>query len=213
MPAPDPWLFAAVGTLMAVSSAAMTHWAAARKDRERREIESRIIDIDRKISDAMQIANLRREIDTSAKVLEFLEQVIHFQFKLQPRSASPPPQVADALSNSIVRQFITKFAHIYTAVTEKECPDKKAQDWEDTIRKMKAGDKPAMVEYLRIDTDLADGLIDRVKSLKDQRDKLRIEKQDLDLIAERRRYLGLTCQIVGLLIVLLKDLPLQLWMS
>jgi hypothetical protein len=70
-----------------------------------------------------------------------------------------------------------------------------------------------MVEYLRIDTDLAGGLIDRVKSLKDQRDKLRIEKQDLDLIAERRRYLGLTCQIVGLLIVLLKDLPLQLWMS
>jgi hypothetical protein len=80
-------------------------------------------------------------------------------------------------------------------------------DWTALAQRAERGDPVAVHELDQIYDGMAKSLENSNHQLNTRKDELRSLKLRLELSAERARYIGVALQIVGLITVLLKDLP------
>lgn len=182
---------------MTVTAAVLTHYIAARKDKQRQKTEAEIAGIEKDIAFALERYNLSRTISDFGTVLNFLSQLFHLMTQV-------PDEVSMAFANSIVGRIVASISDLHSAATGNVSTQQQVDGWTSIARKATAGDKSANQRLTEIHEELELEMVRRNHSLVDERERLRIVKLGLDLGAERARYIGLGFQILGLVIVLFK---------
>jgi hypothetical protein len=210
MQAPSPWVFATIGTAMTVAAAVLTHFAAAKQDRQRKDIESKIAEIDKKIAGGLQYYLLSRSTFDFVKVFEFIEQSIHIM--LLPQHSAIPTSRQQALSvidDTVIGRRLRGFIELYRAATGSPCTQQQVNDWPVAIQRERVGHQSSQPTLAQQEVQLSNDYLNANNALADERAKLSTMRRDLDLRADTIRYIGTAVQIVGVIIVLLKDLPLR----
>jgi hypothetical protein len=209
MDLPPSWVFGVCGALVAVIAALLTNIIASRRDKQREDIESKLVTIESEIARVSLVAQIQREMANAIKVLEFLEVVF---YQLIPISKALTPQELThqentrAMRDTIVFRAVERLANLYDAATGNRCAQEQADEWASMVRNMKDHDKTAQEKFIQVDEELTLGLVARSEKLIADRDRLKIDRLSLDLRAERMRYWGALFQIIGIVILLMKDL-------
>jgi hypothetical protein len=216
MEAIEPSVLAVIGTAMVVIATLLTQITAARADRRRKETQSQISEIDRKLEDGLQGYLRSSSTLDFAKVFEFLEKSIYIIMGPQPSPTSPPlgpalvtPQELDVIADTVMQRKQRGLVELYgVAISEPRLTQQQVNDWYATIEAERAGQQPATTTAQLID-ELVMAYFKKRTNLTAERARLTATDLNLDLRAERIRYVGTTFQVLGLIVVLLKDLVTQ----
>jgi hypothetical protein len=185
---PPPWVFAAVGTLLAVGSAIVAKVITWRLERKEKELE-------RKHADTMKVVQLRERAS---------EGDIHYnlaQLKLSLAQLAQPPVFGEA-AHSTLKAILLRNEAARNRMTEDE-----RESLFGAVARASQGQVKAWKELAKTYDSLLEGYVEYYNEQVSLRDSLASQLDDIRRTVAGRRSLSVSLEILGLLIVLGKDLP------
>lgn len=185
---------AIVGTLVTVFSILLSELFAKRRNDDIDAINSKSLEISNKL-------DFSREMEKSAKAkFEFA------QLLLAIVQSAPPSETSHQQFGEVVHSAIGGIADRNSAVTLGHPSEAQVREWSRIRERAAAGDGTAFQELNRISQELLLKIPKTVNPLVEERQQLQLQRDRLSRDTSRIRYLALGFQILGLILVLLKDL-------
>ncbi len=192
---PPKWAFLVGGVLLTVISAFVTGYVVSRRDTQRKKVEARVTDTERQITYRLERFSSSRSNSDFAQVLRSLIQ-----------RTCVPQQFLHIQLTAIVARVVHSISDLYSAATGSSASQQEVDTWTNLAGKAETGDSTAVEQLYAIQEQFESQFQTQNNSLVKERDELRGTKVAIELETEKTKYIGLSFQIFGLVIVLLKDL-------
>jgi len=184
-----------VGTSVAVSSVFVTSLWGQAKDKRRQGIDAELSNLER------NFRGRERSFTHSESRAQFAQLLLTIL-----DSTHPPQQVMSVNMSVVLTNFLGSIADRYFAVTGDFPSEQQMVVWRGIGGRAEQRDPAAWKEFSDISLKLLMDYQKALVSLVGQRDRLRLEKSKLERAVERIRFTGAGTQILGIILVLLKDM-------
>jgi len=189
----DPIVFASIGTLLVISSAIISGFYISNIERTISQVENEITDTSRML-DAAHEAITRSHQHYSPAEIKLL--IIQFSGSHMDNSV---------VLHDIGRGILQGILERCSAATGEGPSQEKFREWEAIAKRSGEGDRAAYSELSDISSSLLAQWAERHKGLALIRDQCLKKSESLKMKTVHSRYISVTLQILGLIMVLLKD--------
>lgn len=190
----EPLVFAIIGTGLVIGSAVISQVCISRVEGNISKMEKEISGINKRLEENPEKFNRSYEITSPASIKLFL-------LKIFPANAKNT-SLLDEIFNDYMRGLVTR----YHAGNDKKLGNSDLSKWEELVRKLLLGDSSSAKEYAKINDNLHSALVDKHRKLVSERTDLEASMKVLRRRTIRLRDISTTLQILGLIMVLLKDI-------